>query len=99
MVEIRGVEPLTFSMPLLADGLTGQDHMRQTRIFIDSADMPDCDPSVTMCLCCNFVVKPRRHPPTGNQIMAPDAGTSRQHASCQISCPVFCPHIAAARFL
>ena len=36
MVEIRGVEPLTFSMPWLADDMTREDGMRQSRIFIDS---------------------------------------------------------------
>ena len=36
MVEIRGVEPLTFSMPLSADDMTREGGMRQSRIFIDS---------------------------------------------------------------
>ena len=69
VVEVRGVEPLTFSMPFPESRGTDENAKRQARIFghfVVSADLLKInEPHLTLCMpwfCC----KPPPHPRQGN---------------------------------
>jgi len=52
MVEIRGVEPLTFSMPSCDDARTARDGKRQMRILLDFCVTTDLlTINETVCSC------------------------------------------------
>ena len=74
VVEIRGVEPLTFSMPLAENGLTRADAKRQSRIFTAFRVMHSDGIFPQMSMCCNLCCKALRHPPKGNRHVRQPSG-------------------------
>ena len=75
MVEIRGVEPLTFSMPSCNGARTAEDRARQSRILADCLICSYSMNPTSRTVCTMFVLNPHRT--HGREIVSHPAAVER----------------------
>ena len=68
MVEIRGVEPLTFSMPFSDGAEDGKDGRGLTPFFAGRLTFSNLLNRVSCSYYCSFVVKPPTTPAAGKSV-------------------------------
>ena len=82
VVEVRGVEPLTFSMPSRNKAKTTEDRARQSRILADCLICSYSMNPTSRTVCTMFVLNTRRHPPPGNRFTLAPAFWQATRRSC-----------------